>query len=454
MRIHFIAIGGSAMHNLAIALKKTGDAVTGSDDEIFEPSKSRLEMHGLLPEKKGWYPEKINKEIEVIILGMHARHDNPELLKALELGLKIYSYPEFLYEKTKNKKRVVIGGSHGKTTVTSMIMHVLKYYSVGFDYMVGANIEGFDTMVNLNPKNDFSVFEGDEYLSSPIDLRPKFHWYKPDIAVITGISWDHINVFPSFEVYLEQFDIFIRSINKGGTLFYFANDNNLEKLAKNNLEINVIPYKEIRYELNEQGYVIIKYDGIDYKLNIFGEHNIQNLSAAMLVCEQLKISGKDFLIAIKDFKGAAKRLQLLASSSDSEIYLDFAHAPSKVKASLKALRDKNKNRKLIACLELHTFSSLQKNFLPEYKNTLKDADTAVVYFNPDVIKQKKMDILDIEYVKSCFVSDVEVITSSERLQKFLIAEKNNNTNLLFMSSGNFNGIDFVKFTKELINKDL
>ena len=198
MNVHLIAIGGSAMHNMAIAMHKKGFNVTGSDDEIFEPSKTRLAKLNLLPAKEGWDTNNIHKGIDAVILGMHARADNPELLKAQELGLKIYSYPEYIYEQTKDKTRIVIGGSHGKTSITAMILHVLNYHKVDCDYMVGAQLDGFDTMVKLTKEAKIAVIEGDEYLSSPIDRRPKFHLYKPNIAILSGIAWDHINVFPTF----------------------------------------------------------------------------------------------------------------------------------------------------------------------------------------------------------------------------------------------------------------
>lgn len=452
MRIHFIAIGGAAMHNLAIALKKNGYIVTGSDDEIFEPSKSRLLQHSLLPKKHGWYPENISKEIDFIILGMHARKDNPELIKAMELGIKIYSYPEFLYEKTKNKKRIVIGGSHGKTTVTSMVMFVLNAAGINFDYMVGANIEGFDTMVNLNDDNEIAVFEGDEYLSSPIDLRPKFHWYKSDIAVITGIAWDHINVFPSFENYLEQFDIFIKSVNFSGELFWFEKDQNLKELVYNNPQINASPYSEMEHQLEPDGTIAIEYLGEKYKLNIFGKHNLQNLNAAYLICKTIGISKKDFLTHITAFKGAARRLQLLAENKSSQIFLDFAHAPSKVTATVSALKEKASHRKLVACLELHTFSSLKKEFLPQYKNTMKEADLQIVYFNHKVIEHKKLEPINEEYVKNCFGQKTIIFTATQDLQNYLLRLSLNNTNLLFMSSGNFNGINFADFAEKLISE--
>ncbi|MDY0313856.1 MAG: peptidoglycan synthetase [Bacteroidales bacterium] len=449
MRIHFIAIGGAAMHNLAIALHKKGYQVSGSDDEIFEPSFSRLKNYGLLPEKFGWFPEKINSNLDIIILGMHARKDNPELLRAQALNLKIYSYPEFLYEQTKNKKRVVIGGSHGKTSITSMIMHVLKNTGVKFDYMVGANIRGFDTMVNLEDKNEIAVFEGDEYLSSPLDLSPKFHWYKPDIAVLTGIAWDHINVFPSFGNYLEQFDVFIKTINKNGKLFWFAEDENLKKLVhKNNVEN--YSYKAFPHVVSKEGQTLVEFDKENYVMSVFGNHNMQNINAARLVCLELGIKEKVFWQTIQSFEGAAKRLQLVKETKNSSFYLDFAHAPSKLKATINAIKNKNPERKLIACIELHTFSSLQGNFIPQYKNTMDEADIAIVYYSHEVLKHKRLPELNENFVKESFGGKVEIFTNTDLLKNYLMKQNYENSNLLMMSSGNFNGIDFVDFANKLI----
>ncbi len=449
MRVHFIAIGGAAMHNLAIALHKKSYQVSGSDDEIFEPSLSRLKKYGLLPKEYGWFPDKINSDLDIIILGMHARVDNPELLRAQELGLKIFSYPEYLFEQTKTKKRVVIGGSHGKTTITSMVMHVLRFAGLGFDYMVGANIKGFETMVNLEEKNPIAIFEGDEYLSSPIDLTPKFHWYKPDIAVLTGIAWDHINVFPNFDMYVEQFDIFIKSIQKNGKLFWFADDEILKKLVKQN-NIENYPYKAYSYNITNDGKTIVKVDNQPFTMSVFGEHNMQNVNAAFLVCNELGIDKVLFWTAIQSFEGAAKRLQLIKENENSSFYLDFAHAPSKLKATINAIKYKNPKRKLIACIELHTFSSLQYNFIPQYKNTMDEAELAIVYYNHEVLKHKKLPPLKEEYVKDCFGNNVMIFTDTESLKKFLLSQNFKNANILMMSSGNFNGIDFVNFANEII----
>ncbi len=452
-RIHFIAIGGAAMHNLAIALHKKGYDVTGSDDQIFDPSRSRLEKYKLLPDAFGWFPDKINSDIDVIILGMHARKDNPELLRAQELNLKVYSYPEYLYEQCKNKTRVVIGGSHGKTSITSMVMHVLKSANIKFDYMVGANIDGFETMVSLSNDTDIAVFEGDEYLSSPIDLRPKFHWYKPHIALLTGIAWDHINVFPTWEYYIEQFNIFAKSIMPSGSLVWYKNDKELENITDNlkttRSDIKCIEYDTLDFDI-KNGVSIANFEGKSYKLSVFGKHNMQNINGARIICNKLGIKSEDFFNYITNFKGAAKRLQLLKSYKENSFYLDFAHSPSKLKATINALKEQYKNRKLIACMELHTFSSLNKEFLPQYENTVNNADIAIIYFNPKVVKQKKLPEISKNDILLAFNSEnVIVFDNSIEMQKYLCSLNYSNTNLLFMSSGNFSGIDFIKFINKL-----
>jgi len=452
MKVHFIAIGGSAMHNLAISLCKKGYIVTGSDDEIFEPSKSRLAKYGILPDYIGWNTDIINSDIDAIILGMHARTDNPELIKARELNLKIYSYPEYLYEQTKNKTRVVIGGSHGKTTITSMIMHVLKFHNKSFDYMVGAQIEGFETMVSLSEDAKVAVFEGDEYLSSPLDPRPKFHLYKPHIALLSGIAWDHINVFPTFENYKEQFSIFIDKIEKNGCLFYYKNDEVLKEVIKNsNNSIQRTGYVTHSYTKRNNNTYLIDLDK-EIPLQIFGEHNLQNISGAKLVCNELGISDDEFYNAIAEFKGAAKRLEILSKNENSIIFRDFAHSPSKLKATVHAVSEQFIDRKLIAVMELHTFSSLNIDFLNEYQGTMDAADTAIVYFNPEVIKHKRMKPISPKQVKLAFNNPkITVLTKQEQLVDYLIKINLKNKNLLLMSSGNFSGLDLNLFAEGLIN---
>lgn len=442
MHVHFIAIGGSAMHNLAIALHKKGYHISGSDDEIFEPSKSRLAACNLLPAVEGWDASLITCNLDAVILGMHAKSDNPELLKAKELGIKIFSYPEYLYEQSKNKKRVVIGGSHGKTTITAMILHVLQHAGFDCDYMVGAQLEGFDVMVRLTEAAPVMVIEGDEYLTSPIDLRPKFHLYHPDIALLSGIEWDHINVFPTFENYLEQFRIFIDCISTGGSLIYCSEDENLARICPHaRQDIDILPYATLPHEVNN-GVTSITFDRSSYPLQIFGRHNLMNLNGARMVCNQLGTSDSVFFKAIQSFKGASRRLEMIAKNGSRVVYKDFAHAPSKVRATLQAVKEQFSERKVIACLELHTYSSLNKDFLGNYKGTLNPADTAIVYFNPHALQLKRLPAITEEQVKEGFNNrGIEVFTDSKQLVERLLREKDPNTVLLMMSSGNYDGVD-------------
>lgn len=443
MRTHFIAIGGSAMHNLALALHHKGYHVTGSDDAIFEPSKSRLAKHGLLPEEMGWFPEKINSEIEAVILGMHAREDNPELVRAQELGLKIYSYPEFLYEQSKDKTRVVIGGSHGKTTITSMILHVMHYHNIDVDYMVGAQLEGFDTMVRLTKENDFIVLEGDEYLSSPTDRRPKFHLYQPNIALISGIAWDHINVFPTYENYVEQFEIFIAKITNGGILVYNENDSEVKRVAEAATNpIRKIPYSTPNYSVAD-GVTLLETPEGPMPIEVFGAHNLNNLAGAKWICQNMGVDEADFYEAIASFKGASKRLEKIAEGKGKVAYKDFAHSPSKVAATTKAVREQYPDRKLIACLELHTYSSLNPKFLKEYEGALDHADVAVVFYSPDAVRIKKLDDISYEQIAESFKRDDLVIyTNPDDFKNFLFNTELDNSALLLMSSGNYGGLNF------------
>jgi len=450
MQIHFIAIGGSAMHNLAIALKIKGYNITGSDDEIFEPSKGRLSKYGILPEEVGWYQNKIHSGLDAVILGMHAKEDNPELLKAKEIGLKIFSFPEYLYEHSKNKKRIVIGGSHGKTTITSMILHVLNYYKIDCDYMVGAQLEGFEVMVKLSDDSKYMVLEGDEYLTSPIDRRPKFHVYKPDLALISGIAWDHINVFPTFINYVDQFKIFADLITENGTLIYFEEDMEVKKISTSTRkDIETIPYSIPEYIINN-GITEIFYNDTKVPLKVFGEHNLMNINGARLVCKKLGITDKDFYHAIKSFAGASKRLETIAQNEHTSVFKDFAHSPSKLFATTKAVKSQYKNRKLIACIELHTYSSLNKEFLKQYKNCMDFADTPIVYFNPHTIKLKKLPAITEEQVKAVFENpNIKVYTDSTLLLKDLLKTNWGNKNLLMMSSGNFDGINIEDLGKKI-----
>ncbi|MGE4288125.1 MAG: UDP-N-acetylmuramate--L-alanine ligase [Salinivirgaceae bacterium] len=453
MNYHFIAIGGSAMHNLAIALHKKGDVITGSDDEIFEPSRTRLANYGLLPEQIGWFPEKIHSGIDAIVLGMHAKTDNPELLKAKALKIPIFSYPEFLYQQTQNKTRVVIGGSHGKTSTTAMIMHVLKHMNRKFDYMVGAQLEGFETMVDFNDDADIAVFEGDEYLTSPIDSRPKFHLYKPHIALITGIAWDHINVFPTFDIYVEQFQKFIDLIEDKGSLIYFKNDEQLQRLVNlSKKNIRMLPYQTHDHRIDESKTWLKTKDG-DWPILIFGEHNLQNISGALRVCKLLGINENDFYRAIGSFKGAAKRLQLLSKSDTLTVYQDFAHSPSKLKATIDAVRNQFPQKKIVACMELHTFSSLKKEFLIQYRGTMQSADTAMVFYSHHALALKKLEPLTDEIIDEAFDSKgLKVFSDSDELKKELFFMDFSNSILLLLSSGNFDGINLKDLAESLSNK--
>ena len=440
--IHFIAIGGAAMHNLAMAVAgKEGYVVTGSDDEIFDPALTHLRDAGLLPAEMGWHPEHITRDIDAIILGMHAREDNPELVRARELGLKIYSFPEYLYEQTKDKIRIVVGGSHGKTTTTSMILYVLNRLGIEADYMVGAQIEGFERMVRLSDTAKYAVFEGDEYLTSPLDLRSKFLWYHPHYAILTGIAWDHINVFPTFPEYVDTFRKFVNTIED--TFIYYEGDENLRMLAKELVESrkskvkSIVPYRE--------------YTG-DVKMQVFGKHNMQNLQAAMLACHCIGVKPEDFYREISSFTGASNRLEKICETNSSVAYKDFAHSPSKLKATINAVRERYADKELIAAMELHTFSSLMADFLPQYKGCMAEADKALVYFNPKVIEHKRLKPITAEEVREAFGTDnVEVFTDSEALQARLREFCYDNTALLMMSSGTFDGVNINQFAKELLS---
>jgi len=453
MRVHFIAIGGSAMHNLAIALHNKGFNVSGSDDEIFEPSKSRLQKLGLLPSTEGWDVSRITGELDAVILGMHAKADNPELLKAKEMGLKIFSYPEYLYEQAKDKKRVVIGGSHGKTTITAMILHVLRMAGVDCDYMVGAQLEGFDVMVRLSENAGIMIFEGDEYLTSPIDRRPKFHLYKPDIALLSGVAWDHINVFPTFDHYVEQFREFIRLITPRGTLIYCADDETLCSISQGaRNDISTIPYSAPEYFISDGVSSLIS-NGKILPLKVFGRHNMMNLNGAHWICRELGISDETFYSAIQSFKGASKRLEFVAGNETTTVYKDFAHAPSKVKATLHAVREQYPSKNVVACLELHTFSSLSRDFLSHYLHSLDEADIPIVYFSEHAIQLKRLQPITPEQVREGFGNPkLEVFTDSNKLKSGLLGLDRNNTVFLLMSSGNYDGIDIAALGSELIKK--
>ena len=451
-RVHFIAIGGAAMHNLAIAIsKKSNFLVTGSDDEIFEPSYARLKESGLLPTEMGWFPERIHKGLQAVIIGMHATADNPELMRAKELGLKIYSFPEYLFQQTRSKTRIVIGGSHGKTTTTAMILYVLKRLKIEADYMVGAQIEGFDNMVKLSYESRIAVFEGDEYLTSPIDRRPKFHLYQPHIAVLTGIAWDHINVFPTFENYVEQFKKFTELMEVQGRLIYFDGDENLNEIAVNlRRDIVPFPYNTPDHEVRKGITYLITKKG-EVPLKIFGEHNLQNMNAARLACRQIGVTDEKFYSVITDFPGASNRMQKICETSTSVAFKDFAHSPSKLKATVTAVKHQYPDRKLVACMELHTFSSLTEDFLPQYAGCMKEADIAFVYYNPEVIQHKRLKEIQPEQVQKAFGgNNLQVFTDSKALQQKLRELQYEDSSLLLMTSGNFSGINLIEFAKELL----
>lgn len=443
------------MHNLALAVaSKAGYVVTGSDDEIFDPARTHLAEAGLLPAEMGWFPEKITSDIDAIILGMHAREDNPELVRARELGLKIYSFPEYLYEQTKDKTRIVVGGSHGKTTTTSMILYVLRRLGIEADYMVGAQIEGFERMVRLSDTAKYAVFEGDEYLTSPLDLRSKFLWYHPHVAILTGIAWDHINVFPTFPQYVDTFRKFVDSFEPNGAFIYYERDENLQEIAAHaRKDIKCIPYIEYTPNLSSpQG-------GTEGGFLVFGRHNMQNLQAACLACQQVGVSAEDFYREISTFTGASNRLEKIFETQDAEgkvlnvAYKDFAHSPSKLRATVNAVRERYPEKKLVACMELHTFSSLMADFLPQYNGCMKDADIAYVYFNPKVIEHKRLTPITAEEVATAFATpNVKVFTSSPELQAELRTLDYENTALLMMSSGTFDGINVKEFAAELLSE--
>ncbi len=441
MRIHLISIGGAVMHNMAIALKQKGHTITGTDDEIYEPAKSRLQKQGLLPAEMGWQPALITTDLDAIILGMHARNDNPELLKAKELGLKIYSFPEFMYEQTKNKLRVVVGGSHGKTTTTAMILHVLNHHHVAFDYLVGSQLEGFDTMVGFSETSKIAVFEGDEYLTSAIDLRPKFHVYQADIGIITGIAWDHINVFPTFENYVLQFKKYVKEIPANGAIIYCDEDAEVNKLlVQTETTCEKIPYTTPSFKVVDGKFIIETPEGNSVILNFFGTHNLQNMMAAYHACLKVGLNQSQFFEAIASFKGTAKRLETLKETENSLVIRDFAHAPSKLKATVNAVRELYPERKLIAIYELHTFSSLNKAFLPHYHNTLQQADVRAVLFSKHALEVKKMPMLSKEEVANGFGENVQVFTDKNELHEFILKHYTGEENLLLMSSGNFDGM--------------
>lgn len=450
MKIHFISIGGSVMHQLAIALKRKGYQITGSDDEIFEPAKSNLDKEGLLPEEIGWQPNRITKDLDAVILGMHAKDDNPELLEAKKIGVSIYSFPEYIFQESKDKIRIVVGGSHGKTTTTSMIMHVLREAGKNFDYLVGARLQGFDQSVDIT-NAPVIVCEGDEYPASIIEKRPKFHFLFPHIAIITGIAWDHINVFPTFDNYLEQFRIFIDKIEPGGQLIYNDTDSILKELVETHVRTNIHyhPYTVPPHSISN-GVTTVSIEGAMTELKVFGDHNLLNLNAAWLACKELGVSTEQFIQAIGSFTGAAKRLELLAKNDSTVFYRDFAHAPSKVTATIGAVKNQFPHRKFIAALELHTYSSLNEAFMKEYKGAMDAADEASVFYSKHALELKRMPDLRKDAVKNGFANkDLQVFNSRAALEDWLNRLDYKNSVVVFMSSGNYDGLDTEAFARRI-----
>lgn len=451
-KYHFIAIGGAVMHNLALSMVEKGYEVTGSDDEIYEPSRTRLQKAGILPKEKGWFPEKISQDIDGIILGMHARQENPELIRAQELGIPVYSFPEFIYNQSKDKTRIVISGSHGKTSITAIILHVLKSEGVDFDYLVGAQIEGFDLMVKLSDA-PIIIIEGDEYLTSPLDRRPKFFHYKHDILLMSGIAWDHFNVFPTFENYVEQFEKLVEMTPSTGTFIYCEKDPIVKRIGESCTikGVNLIPYKSHPNRIKD-GKTFLLNGNQEIPIHIFGDHNLQNLQGAMYICEQIGITPKIFYKHIQSFKGAAKRQEILAKSDSGILFRDFAHAPSKLKATVEAVKNQFPERKLIAVQELHTYSSLNKDFVHNYAGTFEKADEAIIYLNPKAVSLKKLELMDEETLKAGFHrKDLKLFTDIALLKEYLENQIYIDTNLLLMSSGNYDDMDLT-ILKEKINQ--
>jgi UDP-N-acetylmuramate: L-alanyl-gamma-D-glutamyl-meso-diaminopimelate ligase len=450
-KIHFIAIGGSVMHNLAIALKQAGHEVSGSDDEIFEPSRTALSQHGLLPKNDGWHPDKLDKSIDAVMLGMHASKDNPELLKAQQLGLKIFSFPEYIYEHARDKHRLVIAGSHGKTTITAIIIHVLNYFNRKFDYVIGARVRGIENTVRLSDA-PLIVIEGDEYLASALDPTPKFLKYQHHIGLISGIAWDHANVFPTEEEYIQQFDLFADQTPKGGILIYCEQDSMALMIGKKERsDVTEVTYKSHSHTSDNNGHFFLTDGKNKYPIQLFGSHNYQNISGAKEVLKKIGITNEQFFEAISSFQGASGRLEVIKENGQVTIYKDFAHAPSKVKATVKAVKEIHPSRDLLACVELHTFSSLNKKFLPQYRDSLKNAQVPVVYLNPEKVKAKKLEPIAESDIRSAFANqNIKVFEDTQNLENFLLEQTWKNKNLLMMSSGNFGGIDIRQLSEKIL----
>lgn len=437
------------MHNLAIALKQAGHDVSGSDDEIFDPSRATLIKHGLLPEKEGWHPEKLDQSFDAVILGMHAKQDNPELLKAQELGLTIFSFPEYIYDQSKNKQRIVIAGSHGKTTITAIIIHVLNFLKHKFDYVIGAKVNGIENTVKLSDA-PIIIIEGDEYLSSPLDPTPKFVRYQHHVGLISGISWDHANVFPTEEEYVKQFDLFADQTPKGGILIYCEQDSIALIIGKKErTDVLAIPYRSHTHNL-DKGKIYLTDGKEKYPIKIFGSHNYQNISGAKEILKKIGVTEEQFFEAISSFEGASGRLQKIKETNGFSIYKDFAHAPSKVKATVKAMKEIHPSRDLVACLELHTLSSLSKTFIPQYKDSMKAAQVQIIYINAEKMKKKKLEpLVDSDIRKGFAAPAMHIFNDAKKLEEFLLQQSWANKNLLMMSSGNFGGLPISEMAEKI-----
>lgn len=437
MRIHFIAIGGAIMHNLAIDLHKNGHTISGSDDQIFEPSFSKLKKYSLMPKNLGWNADFITDEIDLIILGMHAKEDNLELKKALELGLKIQSFPEFVASQITDKKRVAIAGSHGKTSTTAMLMHILKDNNFEFDYLVGSELPGYESMVKLS-NAPLIVIEADEYLSSKLDQRPKFLWYKPQLSVITGIAWDHINVFPTFELYKKAFTDFIDSHQADSSIFFYQFDEELSKII-NNSTYKCRPYTELTAKNQGQYSIVLDNNEEEYYFPFFGNHFLQNASAAIHLAMELGLNQKDIYKALESFPGSAKRLELVWANDQLFIYRDFAHSPSKVMATIKAFSRQFKDYQVFFVFEPHTFSSQQIDFIQHYNKCFEDLN-AYIFMDKKAFALKNKPMLSGPDIENAFGTN-SILNSATELMKEIrkSSQKSKKTVWVLMSSGNMGG---------------
>lgn len=455
MRVHFIAIGGSVMHNLAVNLADQGHQVTGSDDQIVEPSKSRLQKVGLLPEKLGWFPEKITEDLDAIILGMHAAADNPEVKRAEELGIKIYSYPEFVYQQSEDKIRVVIAGTYGKTTITSMVMHVLKKLNREFDYLVGAQLEGFGSLVKLTAHSPVIIIEGDEYYASALDYQSKFLYYKPNIALISGVEWDSFRTHIEEERYYDQFRSFITTIVPRGTLIYNKDSKHLVDIVEETKEckINRHGYKMPEYTINK-GVTYLDLGETKIPLKVFGKHNLSNIMGAYTVCEWLGVKRDEFYEAIQDFKSSIRYLEFVAGTDTSVVYQDFAHSPAKLRSSIHAIKEQFPYQALVTIIELNAYDVIEDDKFYAYENTMQGSDHAVAFVNLENVKNLNINVTDLEakLEKVFNHPSFRVITSVAVLGDFLESFKSNGHNLLFMSSNSHSGVNMASFADKFLKE--